>query len=162
MLGNICWKLQGAIMEILHLLIFTVSTVMLKNAENIFVNETLSRFYCIVDQNLMLLFCVQMNVLKIHCTSSSDMPIFHFLALWGSVFGTNTFLCLSKLAFLIDSSKKMGTNYEFLWEAASNKLPKDTIKNLFFPKLFVLCRHNTGSSFVLSAFLMLKCFIGQC
>lgn len=49
-------------MEILYLPIFTVSTVMLKNAKNIFVNETLSRFSCIVDQNLMSLFCVHISI----------------------------------------------------------------------------------------------------
>lgn len=40
----------------------------------------------------------------------------------------------------------MRTNHEFLWQAVSNKLSKDTIQTCLFAKWSFKCRPNTDST----------------
>ena len=65
------------------------------------------------------------------------------------------------LAFFIDATKEMGTNYQSLQLAVFIKVPEDRIPNWFFNKMSVVCGGNTGSSIELGVFFMLEWFIGQ-
>ena len=79
------------------------------------------------------------------------MPSFQLIALWESpCWCKNTIFKFYFIFYFLFFLLLL--NYVFLWQAACNKVLKDTISNWFFAKLSVICRNITGSSLELVPF----------